>query len=134
MQSIIPNRKKALFLARKQLPELVCDAVNLEGINFTLPEIQTLLDGVTVGGRRLRDEVIAVNQINAWRFLFDAVSDDEFNVDLKFACWLHEILARDEALKWGVFRDGKVTISGTDYAPPPASELIYALDGVGKSA
>ena len=36
-----PNRDKAIMLARRQLSELVCDAVNLEGINFTLPEIQT---------------------------------------------------------------------------------------------
>ncbi len=41
---IIPNRQKALFFAQKQLSELVCDAVNLEGIHYTLPEIQTLLD------------------------------------------------------------------------------------------
>ena len=24
----------------------MCDAVNLEGLNFTIPEIQTLLDGI----------------------------------------------------------------------------------------
>jgi hypothetical protein len=47
MRAICP--KKALFLAKKQLSELVYDAVNLEGVNYTLPEVQTLLDGVTVG-------------------------------------------------------------------------------------
>ncbi|MEA1866894.1 MAG: hypothetical protein U9N19_02165, partial [Thermodesulfobacteriota bacterium] len=41
---------KAMMLAKRQLAECVCDAVNLEGINLTLPEIQTLLDGITVGG------------------------------------------------------------------------------------
>ena len=38
------------MLAKRQLSELVYDAVNLEGIPFTLPEIQTLLDDITVGG------------------------------------------------------------------------------------
>ena len=47
------NKDKALMLARRQISELVCDAVNLEGINFTLSEIQTLLDGITVGGHKL---------------------------------------------------------------------------------
>ena len=28
------------------MPEFMCDAVNLEGLNFTIPEIQTLLDGI----------------------------------------------------------------------------------------
>ena len=36
---IPPNQKKALMIAKKQLAELVFDAVNLEGIPFTLPEI-----------------------------------------------------------------------------------------------
>ena len=55
------------MLACKQLSELVCDAVNLEGINFTLPEIQTLLDGITVGGHKLSDQQIALNQAEAWQ-------------------------------------------------------------------
>ena len=40
MSSILdikPNKEKAIFLAKRQLPEFVCDAVNLEGINFTRP-------------------------------------------------------------------------------------------------
>jgi hypothetical protein len=39
---ILPNKQKALFLAKRQLPKLVCDAVNLEGINYTLPEVQKM--------------------------------------------------------------------------------------------
>ena len=48
--------------AKRQLAELVHDAVSLEGIHFTLPEIQTLLDGVTVGGRKLADQQVVLNQ------------------------------------------------------------------------
>jgi hypothetical protein len=43
---MIPERGKAIMLARRQLSELVWDAVNLEGINVTLPEVQTLLEGI----------------------------------------------------------------------------------------
>jgi hypothetical protein len=60
-----PNKNKALMLAKRQLAEFVCDAVNLEGINLTLPEVQTLLDGITVGGHKLGDQQIALNQANA---------------------------------------------------------------------
>ena len=45
-----PNTQKALMLAKWQLSELVCDAVNLERIHYPLPEVQTLLDGITFGG------------------------------------------------------------------------------------
>lgn len=65
-----PEKAKAVMLAKRQLAEFVCDAVNLEGLNFTLAEIQTLLDGITVGGHRLSDQQVAVNQGNAWRKLF----------------------------------------------------------------
>ena len=46
------------MLAKRQLAEFVCDTVNLEGMNFTLPEIQTLLDGITVGGHKLTDQLM----------------------------------------------------------------------------
>ena len=62
MFGIKANKKVALMLAKRSLAELVCDAVNLEGINFTLPEVQTLLEGITVGGHKLHDQEITLNQ------------------------------------------------------------------------
>lgn len=118
-----PNRDKALMLAKRQLSELVCDAVNLEGINFTLPEIQTLLDGVTVGGHKISDQHIALNQAQAWRTLFLWIEHNQFALTIDKACDLHAIAAKDEALAWGTFRSGAVTIAGTDYMPPLASAL-----------
>lgn len=111
------------MLAKRQLAELVCDAVNLEGINLTLPEIQTLLDGITVGGHRLSDQQMAVNQARAWRTLFAWIAQDAFAVDIDRVCALHALAAQEEALDWGRFRASGVTIAGTDYQPPPASAL-----------
>jgi len=68
-----PNRDKALMLAQKAVSVFVYDAVQLEGINFTLPEVQTLLQGVTVGGHKLSDQQIAVNQGEAWKLLFEMI-------------------------------------------------------------
>lgn len=67
MRSDLP---KAIMLAKRQLAEFVCDAVNLEGIPFTLSEIQTLFQGVTVGGHKISDQNIALNQRNAWTQIF----------------------------------------------------------------
>ena len=121
--AITPNRVRALFLAKKQLPELVCDAVNLEGINFTLTEVQTLLDGITVGGHWLQDETVTLNQANAWRALFAYVEQRTFSLTQEFVCEMHAVIAEREALTWGKFRDRGVTIAGTDYCPPPADQL-----------
>ena len=38
-------------------------------------------------------------------------------------CELHKIAAKEEDLKWGIFRNGSVYISGTNYAPPHHLEL-----------
>lgn len=118
-----PNRAKALMLAKRQLSELVCDAVNLEGLHFTLPEIQTLLEGITVGGHKLTDQQIAINQAEAWRTLFKWIEDGEFQITAQKTCELHAIAAKEDALEWGKFRSGGVTIAGTKYMPPGANEL-----------
>jgi Fic family protein len=118
-----PNKAKALMLAKRQLSELVCDAVNLEGINYTLPEVQTLLDGITVGGHKLSDQQIVLNQSNAWQEVFALVKNDRFTVSAEIACTLHGIAVKEDALEWGQFRSGGVMIAGTEYMPPPADQL-----------
>ena len=129
-----PNKAKAIMLAKRQLPEFVCDAVNLEGINFTLPEIQTLLDGITVGGHKLTDQQIALNQGDAWRTIFEWIEKDQFEVTIEKVCALHSIAGKEEALEWGKFRSGGVTIAGTDYIPPKASLLPDLFDKMTEKA
>jgi Fic family protein len=123
LNNIIPNKTKAIFLAKRELAILVYDAVNLEGIHYTIPEIQTLLDGVTVGGHKLSDQKIALNQAHAWKFLFEAIEQNNFSLNKSFACELHAIAGEEESLEWGGFRTGQVTIAGSDYLPPPADQL-----------
>lgn len=114
---------KALFDAKKIIAQIVTDVVNLEDINFTVPEVQTLLDGITVGGHKLHDELITLNQIKAWKFLFSSLEQNSFAVTEDFLFQLHDLVASQEALAWGKFRTGQVSISGTDYLPPKANEL-----------
>ncbi len=123
-----PNRERALMLAQRSVSVFVYDAVRLEGINFTLPEVQTLLQGVTVGGHRLNDQQIAVNQGNAWKALFQMVREKHFELSQACACALHAVAGKEEALEWGCFRSGSVLIAGTDYEPPKAEELPHLFE------
>jgi prophage maintenance system killer protein len=120
---MISDKRKALFYAKRDLAQIVTDVVNLEDINYTVPEVQTLLDGITVGGHRILDELITLNQIKAWKFLFSSLESNSFFVDKKFVCSLHGFVAKEEALTWGSFRGGEVTISGTNYLPPKHTTL-----------
>lgn len=125
---IRPNRDLALMLAKRDVSVLVHDAVALEGIHFTLPEIQTLLEGITVGGHKLSDQQIATNQGDAWRFLFELVRSDQFEVTADIACKMHAIAGKEEALEWGRFRSGMVSIAGTAYTPPKPSDLPHCFE------
>lgn len=131
---IKPNRKKALMLACREVSVLVHDSVLLEGINFTLPEISTLLEGVTVGGHKLSDQQIALNQGLAWRYLFKSIEDGFFALDMAFVCQLHALVAKEEALEWGRFRSGMVTIAGSAYMPPVVKALPDTFCALVKSA
>lgn len=114
---------KALYAARKIIAQIVTDVVNLEDINYTVPEVQTLLDGITVGGHKLQDEVITLNQIKAWQFLFNSIEQNNFKISKDYLLQLHSLVAAQESLTWGEFRTGQVSISGTDYLPPQSSTL-----------
>ena len=116
------------MLAKRQLVEFVWDAATLEVIHFTLPEIQTLLDGITVGGHRLSDQQIALNQGNAWRTVFKWIETGQFEITAEKVCNLHAIAGKEESLEWGKFRSGGVTIAGTDYMPPKADLLPDLFD------
>ena len=118
-----PNQAMALQLARREIPALVYNAVNLEGVAMTLPEVQTLLDGITVGGHRIADQNMALHQAATWRHLFAMLNANRFVFSKAVALELHAIAGREEALKWGTFRTGNVSISGSDYMPPPADTL-----------
>ncbi len=115
------NMATAPIPAKREVSALVHDAVQLEGINFTLPEIQTLLGGFTVGGHKLSDQQVATNQADAWRFLFELVGAGRFSVSEEVACEIHALAGKEEALAWGAFRSGMVTIAGTVYLPPAES-------------
>lgn len=116
-------KTKALFDAKRLIAQIVTDVVNLEDINYTVPEVQTLLDGITVGGHKLQDELITLNQIKAWQFLFASIEQGEFAVNKDYLLRLHGLVANQEALRWGEFRTGQVSIFGTEYLPPKSERL-----------
>lgn len=121
-----PDVNRALFLAEKQRVDYVYNAAALEDNPFTLPEVKTLLDGITVGGHKLIDEQQILNQNEGWSALLKMVRKESFDLSKAIYCKLNKLVAREEALKWGQFRDGLITIGGTDHRPPAPEKL----DGV----
>lgn len=120
---IDPDKRRALFVAERGRVDFVYNTAALEGNPLTFPEIQTLLDGITVGGHRLSDaeQVLRLNQ--ALSYVVGLVKNNAFELTADTAKSIQGIVAKDEALEWGVFRNGPVFIQGTEYQVPPAEKL-----------
>lgn len=96
--------ERALFRLSRMLPEYVWDAGVLEGNPFTFPEVKTLLEGVTVGGRKLSDQEQILNLAESSKYLIRLVRQGDFRLDKTTFCALNARVARSEALEWGHFR------------------------------
>lgn len=104
-----------IFLAKKLIVENIYNGAKLEGCNVTFPDTQTILDGISVANVKISDIECILNLRDGWRFLLDHIQDP---FELEFICKVNSYIARNEALEWGVLRNGSVGISGTDYIPP----------------
>ena len=127
---VIPSlrKDKLLMYAKKLLPELVFNMASLEGNPFTYPEVQTLLEGITIGGHKLSDEQQVLRIRDGWSYVFKAVTKEVLNINKELFNTLNEIVAKDEALISGTFRNGQVRIGGTEFFPPKAEELDKIFD------
>lgn len=96
--------ERVCFRFYKMLPEFVWDASVLEGNPITFPEVKTLLDGVTVGGRKVADQEQVLNLAESARRLLALVRGGQFELSKPVFTQLNGIVARNEALEWGVFR------------------------------
>jgi Fic family protein len=102
--------ERVAFRFHRMLPEFVWDASVLEGNPFTFPEVKTLLDGVTVGGRKISDQEQVLNLAESAKHLLARVKAGKFVMDKPTFTEMHAIVARNEALEWGHFRgEGKET-------------------------
>lgn len=109
---VIPSHslERVAFRFHRMLPEFVWDASVLEGNPFTFPEVKTLLDGVTVGGRKISDQEQVLNLAASSKLLLALVKAGQFTMDKATFTDLHRLVARHEALEWGHFRgEGKET-------------------------
>ena len=97
---------------RAHLPDLIWNTAALEGNNFTLPEVRTLLDGITIGGKRLEDEKQIIALSEAYNRLDEMVGHGDFTICKDVSDELNALLARHEALDAGRFRGEGTAVGG----------------------
>ena len=124
----VPNKNLSFSLAKKDKIDFIYNTSALEGNAMTFPEVQTLLEGITVGGHKVSDEQQILNQNRSVNLLFELIEKNEFHIDKSTLLKLHGKVAQEEAITWGEFRTSGVNIGGTDYLPPKADELSVMFE------
>ncbi len=118
------TKEELLFTTKRMHSELVYNMTKLEGNPFTYPEVKTLLDGITVGGRRLTDQEQVLRVSRAWEELRNQVARNMFTVTKASFIHFNTIVAEGEALSVGDFRNGQVYIAGVEHYTPPAHDTL----------
>lgn len=113
---VIPmhSLERVTFHFHRMMTTYVWDASVLEGNPFTFPEVKTLLEGVTVGGRKISDQEQVLNLAESSKQLLALVKGGKFKLDKSTFTQLHGLVAKNEALEWGHFRGEG---SETSYTP-----------------
>ncbi len=112
---------------KHMLPEYIFDAVQVENNPITIPEIKTLIDGITIGGHKISDVQQIINLNTSWKYIIEGLRDNTFNLNQEYSNRLHGYLGKEEALEWGVFRDGSISIAGAKRYKCPKSSMLKAI-------
>lgn len=118
------NSKRPLS---KEASKSLQDAINLEwtynsnsieGNTLTLKETKVVLEGITIGGKSVREHLEAINHENAIEYLEDLLRDknevSEWNIK-----GLHQLILKGiDDSNAGKYRNDNVIISGANHMPP----------------
>ena len=96
--------KVCVFDFNRRLPEYVWSSGVLEGNPHTFPEVKTLLDGITAGGRKVTDQQQILRIARAAKELSALVQSGRFALEKAVSDRLHDMLMREDALESGHFR------------------------------
>ena len=126
------DRKKALLDEKRPLPKYTLKSLReklllewtynsnaIEGNTLTMNETKVILEGITVGGKTMREHLEVINHRDAISYVENIVHKGE-----ELSEWqiknLHKLVLKgiDDDYA-GVYRDQQVFISGAKHTPPP---------------
>ena len=126
------DRKKALLDSKSPLPKYTTKSLReklilewtyhsnaIEGNTLTINETKVVLEGITVGGKTLREHLEVINHREAIvRYVEEIVHKEESLSEWQIKN-LHRLVLKgiDDAYA-GVYRDQQVFISGASHVPP----------------
>lgn len=115
-------------LREKLFLEWTYNSNAIEGNTLTINETKVVLEGITVGGKTLREHLEVINHQEAIFYVEDIVKNDE-----PFSEWqirnLHRLVLKAIDDRYaGVYRDQQVYISEATHTPPPPIIIQEKMD------
>lgn len=114
-----PIPKETLKSLRESINlEWTYNSNGIEGNTLTLRETQVVLEGITVGGKSIKEHLEAINHEKAILFLDDLVKENE-----PISEWniknIHQLILKDiDNENAGRYRKENITIKGATHIPP----------------
>ncbi len=100
----------------------------IEGNSLTLKETRLVLEeGITIGGKSLRDHLEATNNARAFEWVWD-LAKPRLRVDHALIQHLHEMITRGILESAGRYRTEQVWIGGARHIPPQPAKIVPLLD------
>lgn len=90
----------------------------IEGNSLTLKETKVALEGITIGGKTLREHFEVINHREAILFVEELVQADNILNERDIKLIHHLVLKNIDEKNAGTYRNCNVTISGADHRPP----------------
>lgn len=109
--------------------EYTYESNRIEGNTLTLRETSLVInDGITVGGKSMREHLEAINHRDALRLMRD-ISENSSNIDAKIVLQLHRLILRTLNDKnAGFYRQERVGVSGSQRIFPNPVKVPYLMD------
>ena len=103
----------------------------IEGNTLTLSETKVLLeDGLTVGGKPLRDCFEATGHAAAFDYMVSVARSADLAITEEMICRFHKLFyEKVDSEQAGVYRNHQVFITGTEYIPPKAEDVPMLMKG-----
>ncbi|AWE06023.1 cell filamentation protein Fic [Lysinibacillus sp. 2017] len=117
-------------LREKLFLEWTYNSNAIEGNTLTINETKVVLEGITVGGKTMREHLEVINHRDAISYVEDIVHKEE-----SFSDWqiknLHRLILKGIDDNYaGVYRDQQVFISGAVHTPPPPFKIQEHMDSL----
>ncbi len=104
---------------------------SIEGNTLSKTETKIILeDGITIGGKTVREHLEAINHKEAILFLEDLVKNEQ-DITQRVIRELHGTILRGiDAKNAGIYRKQNVLISGATHIPPDATKVTELMEGL----